>query len=349
MVADTTLADGSTRGKALWLKLSVLGAVVLCLLIAVLLHRDKLSTPIPSDSTRAEVELNELPNPVPIDSTRVEVEPPALLAPIPSDCTRVEIEYYPSIWDYFRWYPMSPDIFSSKEMDRLQSHEPFIINDQMLIESVRRTLRPIAVLNGNAGPGDEAKYIEVRCFRGNEPLASLRLYRPDLMVTNDGRRFRVNVWNDGPGSYSLELSPLIHRAMCARNLLLLHRFMFEYMSGRYPPPANWCDVLRKPVRQESVDWRRRRDFPSPSPAAGHFSCSSMRRGKCSYAMNPDCQPSSPPDTVLLFETRDGWNQHGGPELFTFDNHFPRGGSVLLNDGTVKFIRTEEELKQLRWQ
>jgi hypothetical protein len=41
------------------------------------------------------------------------------------------------------------------------------------------------------------------------------------------------------------------------------------------------------------------------------------------------------------------SEHGGPELFTFDNH--KGGPVLLNDGTVKFIRTEEELQQLRWK
>jgi hypothetical protein len=66
-------------------------------------------------------------------------------------------------------------------------------------------------------------------------------------------------------------------------------------------------------------------------------------------MNPHRRPDSPPDMVLLFETTAGWNQHGGPELFTFDNHNPRGGLVLLNDGTVKFIRTEEELKQLRWK
>jgi hypothetical protein len=53
--------------------------------------------------------------------------------------------------------------------------------------------------------------------------------------------------------------------------------------------------------------------------------------------------------VLLFETRVGWNQHGGPEVFTFDNHDPKGGCILLNDGTVKFIRTKEELQQLRWK
>ena len=52
------------------------------------------------------------------------------------------------------------------------------------------------------------------------------------------------------------------------------------------------------------------------------------------------------------------------DLFTFDNHDPKrlapivlpspqrssgGGCVLLNDGTVKFIRTEEELHALRWK
>jgi hypothetical protein len=66
-------------------------------------------------------------------------------------------------------------------------------------------------------------------------------------------------------------------------------------------------------------------------------------------MNRACGPKSPRDVVLLFESRAGWNQCGGPELFTFDNHDPKGGCVMLNNGEVKFIRTEEELKQLRWK
>ena len=48
--------------------------------------------------------------------------------------------------------------------------------------------------------------------------------------------------------------------------------------------------------------------------------------------------------VLLWAS---WRK--GRELFAFDNHDPRGGCVLLNDGTVKFIRTEEELHALRWR
>ena len=49
------------------------------------------------------------------------------------------------------------------------------------------------------------------------------------------------------------------------------------------------------------------------------------------------------------EAKAGWNQHGGRELFTFDNHDPKGGCVLLNDGTVKFIRTKAERDGLRWK
>ena len=72
-------------------------------------------------------------------------------------------------------------------------------------------------------------------------------------------------------------------------------------------------------------------------------------GRCHYAVNPNCEPDSAGDVVLLFETKAGWNQHGGPELFAFDNHDPKGGCVLLNDGTVKFIRTPAELQALRWK
>ena len=79
-------------------------------------------------------------------------------------------------------------------------------------------------------------------------------------------------------------------------------------------------------------------------------CPAMSKdSKYYYAMNPSCNPDSPPEMVLLFETKAGWNQHGGPELFTFDNHDPKGGCVLLNNHKVKFIRTKEELHQLRWK
>jgi prepilin-type processing-associated H-X9-DG protein len=65
-------------------------------------------------------------------------------------------------------------------------------------------------------------------------------------------------------------------------------------------------------------------------------------------MNPNCEPNSPPDTVLLFETRSGWNQYGGPELLTFDNHQGKGANVLFNDGHFEFIRPKD-IGRLKWK
>jgi prepilin-type processing-associated H-X9-DG protein len=52
--------------------------------------------------------------------------------------------------------------------------------------------------------------------------------------------------------------------------------------------------------------------------------------------------------VLLFESRPGWNQSGGPELLTTENHHGKGCNVLFVDGSVRFIKSEE-LVGLKWQ
>jgi hypothetical protein len=121
------------------------------------------------------------------------------------------------------------------------------------------------------------------------------------------------------------------------------RDLYSNIDLIYPAPLSWwCDAM---------EWA----FAGSAKGKWHDSkmkthvCPGVGEGRSTYAMNPNCKPDSPSDMVLLFETRGGWNQHGGPELFTFDNHDPKGGCVLLNDGTVKFIRTTEELQQLRWK
>ena len=142
-----------------------------------------------------------------------------------------------------------------------------------------------------------------------------------------------------------------------------------------PDPNGWCDaIVRTMRRMHTTDYRQsgneRRQY-SDSVIARGFTCPAVRaptdaNGTYSssdtpdsssppphnwvsdYAMNVNCRDDSPDDMVFLFESRPGWNQHGGPELFTFDNHDPKGGCVLLNDGTVMFVRTTEELAQLRW-
>jgi hypothetical protein len=109
----------------------------------------------------------------------------------------------------------------------------------------------------------------------------------------------------------------------------------------YPMPRSWCDAM-----EALYGWHTSEAYFLHMKT--HV-CPGVNEGRSTYAMNPNCKYDSLPDTVLLFETKASWNQYGGPDLFTFDNHDPKGGCVLLNDGTVKFIRTTEELRQLRWK
>jgi hypothetical protein len=133
--------------------------------------------------------------------------------------------------------------------------------------------------------------------------------------------------------------PFALRAICADNLSGLHGLLTQMAADKaYPSSAQWCDAVLRDKRGLGPDRSYERSL---------FECPNART--CHYAINPACKPDSPSDVVLLFETKAGWNQHGGPELFTFDNHDPKGGCVLLNDGTVRFIRIGEELKQLRWK
>jgi hypothetical protein len=188
---------------------------------------------------------------------------------------------------------------------------------------------------------------EVACYRDGERITSFTLY-DDKTIEMDGTE-RLN-YARGLNHLRM-LAPQIKafdmRVRCGGKLKDLWWFFrlyaqagasqktgwFKHKATPYPRPDGWCDAF----------------MPVYGVSEKVFMCPSAAKGKCDYTMNPNCVYDSPADTVLLFETKAGWNQHGGPELFTFDNHDPKGGCVLLNGGTVKFIRTEEELKQLRWK
>lgn len=128
-----------------------------------------------------------------------------------------------------------------------------------------------------------------------------------------------------------------HRLVCESNLRNLRSGILYYsdQNGSYPSSDRWCDVLLKQY-----------DYPEYA-----FVCKSVQRndkGRCHYAMNPDCEPNSPADTVLLFETKSGWNQYGGLELLTFDNHEGWGANVTFNDGHVEFVKPDE-VGKLKWK
>lgn len=122
-------------------------------------------------------------------------------------------------------------------------------------------------------------------------------------------------------------------ALCASNLTDLQRAMrfYTHANNKYPTANQWCDLLLKTgtVNEDS------------------FICPTAE-GRCHYAINPYCEPNSPSDLVLLFETKGGWNQFGGAEVLTTENHGGYGCHVLFNNGTLEFVMTEK-LGQLKWK
>jgi len=112
--------------------------------------------------------------------------------------------------------------------------------------------------------------------------------------------------------------------------------------GRYPTAEKWCDLLK--------DYHLEHKLVCPAKR--------MTGERCSYAINPNCEPNSPPDMVLLFETKGGWNQFGGPELLSTENHpYVRdwfwgyrvtGCNILFNDGHFEFV-PKKRFHELKWK
>jgi len=124
------------------------------------------------------------------------------------------------------------------------------------------------------------------------------------------------------------------QVLCRANLLQLGVAIQIYSddySGKYPTADKWCDLL----------------LQCTDVTEKIFVCKSAGEGRCHYAINPNAELSSPADMVLLFETKGGWNQFGGPELLTLENHKGKGCNILFNDGHVEFVKPEK-LRGLRW-
>jgi len=131
---------------------------------------------------------------------------------------------------------------------------------------------------------------------------------------------------------------LAFRMTCATNLSGLGKAMLIYANDyddMFPTPSEWCDLL---IEYTEVTTKS-------------FLCKGAPEGPCNYAMNENVAKlgiSAPPDMVLLFETEPGWNQVGGPEMLTTDNHQGEGCNVLFVDGHVEFVKANQ-LHKLRWK
>jgi hypothetical protein len=149
-------------------------------------------------------------------------------------------------------------------------------------------------------------------------------------------------------------------------------FMFCHLSGiRYHPPWTWCqgNLRQLKVAIDIYSYENDGKYPTADKwcdlikddfVKDALVCTAKSRKveRCSYAVNPNCEPNSPADVVLLFETQGGWNQHGGPELLNAQNHPDHkndfwgykipGCNVMFNDGHAEFV-PKKRFAELKWK
>ncbi len=268
--------------------------------------------------------------------------PPTVFSPFDlRQCTRIEIRYHygiPPLELLASWGPRV-DLLSTDEKTYLESLGKVVtIHDKKAIDEVADAL---GSGSNDGGTGEHVRMrdeLDVLCYSNDRCIADIPMYGPDFVVTRDGRMFTFSHPLPDLAILAPQTRPFVLRLYCALNLGELREKIEE--SRRSISPRGWCDDIVRTDRASGV---------SDEQTLRSFQCPDAGKGRCHYAVNPECKPDSPADAVLLFETKSGWNQHGGSKLFTFDNHNPKGGMVLLHEGTIRFIRTEEELKQLRWQ
>lgn len=274
-----------------------------------------------------------------------------------SHCTRIETRYLPSTRGYFLGSQQDERFVNAEDFAYLFSQEVFVIDDRERVETLAQKMMSMLPLDRSTGiPGVKgvprvADAGHTTFYRDGSEVASFTFKEGGYVVTTDGEWFCLQDTGLSISDFTPGVQPLILRLECARNLWSVAGDWAPYMQDGwvvYPPPDRWCDSTAELfLRLHGHGHRTDPEFTRQVESL--FQCPSAGEGRCHYAMNSDCRRDSPPDSVLLFEAKAGWNQHGGRELFTFDNHDPKGGHVLLKDGTVRFIRTDEELEQLRWR
>jgi len=137
---------------------------------------------------------------------------------------------------------------------------------------------------------------------------------------------------------------LLNRHKCGANLKSLCIYLAFYAQDHgdaYPTPERWCDLLVEMAEREADDPNEVETFHQV------FRCPAGPEGRCHYALNPNADPCSAGDVVLLFESKPGWNQFGGAELLTLENHEGQGCNVLFADGSIRFVKAEE-VGELKW-
>lgn len=175
---------------------------------------------------------------------------------------------------------------------------------------------------------------------GGTPYASMSEWALRGDINHDGivNMIDFSIFADYWLQPSLRAREIDNRIACANNLRALRRALLIYANDyddEYPTADQWCDLLLQ--------------YESDHVTEEMFVCPSAEAGRSHYAINPNVTDAScPPDMVLLFEARAGWNQFGGPELLAPENHQGEGSHILFHDGHVEFVESER-FDELRWE
>ncbi|MHC4213206.1 MAG: hypothetical protein ACYSWP_07545 [Planctomycetota bacterium] len=107
--------------------------------------------------------------------------------------------------------------------------------------------------------------------------------------------------------------------------------------GQFPTPEKWCDLLMSDG-----------NIPAATFICPH---SKAKKGQSSYAFNKNLVginfDTIGPDTIVLFESKPGWNHIAGPNSWNPANHGGKGCNVLYKNGSLSFERMPKG-KGLKW-
>lgn len=208
-------------------------------------------------------------------------------------------------------------------------------------------------------PGDVNMFSAVEVYKDGKITEQFKMVAGDTLVFDRFEQYGPLFGFSGFLQY-MNKNPTAKRFRCARALRNLWGGLYMYAqdrTGHLPDPNRWCDVTKGSFVGDI--WNISECSGYFDPCENGYSINPECEGKdpslvrswgiCQrkYAMNPNCRPDSPPDTVLLFESKPGWNQFGGPEILDANHHQPSGCNILFKDGSIRFIR-KEDLYKLKW-
>lgn len=141
-------------------------------------------------------------------------------------------------------------------------------------------------------------------------------------------------------AYLTHYRPYYDESLCQAKLRNLSAALVDYRqsNGGYPSAEVWCD--------EILEFVSKNPFRYVKGFRHNLTCPTVSNNQASYAINPNANPSSDWQTVLIFECKEGWNRFGGPEIASFENHNGKCFVLLVNGQIIS--ANKETIVEFKW-